>query len=81
MTKKLSEVGPGDRVLRYLAGCSTPLHLRVKSITASHIVCVGGWEFDRETGAEVDPELGWGPDGITGSYIEPGDAGDGGFAE
>jgi hypothetical protein len=44
-------------------------------------VCVGGWEFDRETGAEVDEELGWGPGGVTGLYIEPRDERDGGFQE
>jgi hypothetical protein len=38
VANKLSEVGTGDRVLRWLVGCSTPMHLRVKSITANRIV-------------------------------------------
>ena len=29
----------------------------VKSITANRIVRVGGWEFDRVTGAEVDARV------------------------
>lgn len=34
----------------------------------------GPWAFDAETGAEVDDELGWGPEyGRTGSFIEPRD--------
>ena len=81
MAKKLSELKPGDKVYRWLPGCSAPMPMTVKSITANRIVCVGGWEFDRATGAEVDEELGWGPGGITGSYIEPNDEKDAGFAE
>ena len=81
VAKKLSELEPGDKLHRWLAGCSTPMPLTVKIITVNRIVCFGGWEFDRATGAEVDEELGWGPGGVTGSYIEPKDEVDGGFAE
>ena len=28
-------------------------------LTADRIIC-GGWEFDRQTGAEIDEDLGWG---------------------
>jgi hypothetical protein len=81
MAKKLSELKPGDNVHRWLAGCNASMSLTVKSITANRIVCFGGWEFCRVTGAEIDEQLGWGPDGVTGSYIQPGDAEDTGFAE
>jgi hypothetical protein len=73
VAKKLSAVEPGDTVLRWLGGCSSPMPLSVKSVTANRIVCAGGWEFDRATGAEIDETLGWGPGGMTGSYIEPQD--------
>ena len=81
VAKTLSELEPGDTVLRWLGGCNSPMTLMVESITPNRIVCVGGWEFDRETGAEVDEDLGWGPGGITGSYIEPKDEADAGFTE
>jgi hypothetical protein len=43
--------------------------LRVAVVTDDSIFC-GDWLFDRETGMEVDPALGWGPaDGITGTII------------
>lgn len=33
-------------------------------------IFVGGWEFDRKTGAEEDEYLGWGvKHGVTGSYL------------
>jgi hypothetical protein len=57
------------------------MSLPVKSITETRIVCVGGWEFDRLTGIEVDEEIGWGPGGVSGSYIEAKGEKDGGFAE
>lgn len=70
MAKKLSEIGSGDTVLRWIVGCGTPMPLIVKSVSDRRIICVGGWEFDRATGIEVDEDLGWGPGGVTGSWIE-----------
>jgi hypothetical protein len=43
------------------------MRLRVTTVTEDRVIC-GPWEFDRETGAEIDDFLGWGPT-VTGSYI------------
>jgi hypothetical protein len=80
MAKKLSEVERGDTVLRWLGGCNTPMPLVVKSITENRIICVGGWEFDRTTGMEVDEDLGWGP-AVSGSWIETQNEQGDGFSE
>jgi hypothetical protein len=62
-------VQPGDTVLRLLAG-TIPMHLRVESVDDRLIHCSGGWTFDRQTGVEEDPELGWGVSfGVTGSFL------------
>ena len=53
----------------------------VECITETRIICAGGWEFDLATGMEVDEEIGWGPGGISGSWLETPDERDGGFAE
>jgi len=81
MAKKLSEIKTGDLVLRWLVGCRTPMRLPVAEVTADRIICVGGWEFDRSTGDEIDADLGWLPGGVTGSRIEPEPEGESGFAE
>jgi hypothetical protein len=69
------EIKIGDVVVRNLAG--TKMQLRVTDITDDLIICGGnredhvGWWFDKETGAEVDDELMWGPKfGRTGSCLE-----------
>jgi len=54
--------------------------LVVKSITENRIICVGGWEFDRTTGMEVDEALGWGP-AVSGSWIETQNEQGDGFSE
>lgn len=71
MSRNLSDTKVGDFVLRWLAGIPTPMRLKVVSVTANLIICYGGWEFDRKTGAEIDEDLGWGPDVATGSFITP----------
>ena len=71
MSKRLSEIAAGDFVLRRFRGVPKPLRLKVTLVTADRVICSGGWEFDRQTGAEVDEYLGWGPDRVTGSFIEP----------
>jgi hypothetical protein len=64
-------VAVGQTVTRWLAG-EIPLKLRVTAVTEDIINCGGesGWNFDRQTGAEIDEFLGWGaPPKMTGSYI------------
>ena len=62
----------GDTVRRMLAG-TVPMDLKVTEVDETLIYCGArdmGWTFDRRTGAEVDTDLGWGPEeGITGSYL------------
>lgn len=65
--KTLRDVLVGDTVFRWLADLDSPMELRVTAVTSESIIC-GPWEFDRETGAEIDEGLGWGP-AFTGSYI------------
>lgn len=62
-------IATGQIVTRLLAGV-VPMTLRVSAVTDSLISC-GPWTFDRETGAEVDEDLGWGaPPLRTGSYLD-----------
>ncbi len=63
----LDSLKPGDVVTRMLAGVM-PIELVVQSVSDTIIDC--GWTFHKETGAEIDEDLGW--DGITttGSYIK-----------
>ena len=57
---------PGDTAVREMCG---EMPLKVTEVTDKLIIC-GPWQFDRATGAEVDEELGWGPEfGCTGSYL------------
>ena len=70
MSKKLAEIAVGDFVLRWFGGIPKPLRLKVTQLTADRIIC-GAWEFERQSGAEIDEDLGWGPGGVTGSFIEP----------
>lgn len=56
----------GDIVTRNMCGIKT--QLKITEITADKIVC-GDWEFDKNTGAEIDEELGWNNE-RTGSYLE-----------
>ena len=68
----------GDKVTRMLAG-TVPMELlvvevlddKVKCDTPEHFIKDGQyWEFDRDTGTEIDEDLGWGPaHGVTGSYL------------
>lgn len=59
----------GCSVTRYLCG-SIPMCLRVTEVTDTEIIC-GAYKFDRNTGAEIDEDLDWGPPPkVTGSYIK-----------
>lgn len=58
----------GDMVVRILGGV-LPMPMQVTDVDDTLIHC-GPWTFDRETGAEVDHDLGWGPMyGVTGTYL------------
>ena len=63
----VSNVKPGDTVVQWLGG-EYPARLTVTAVEGNRIVC-GGWEFDRKTGMEIDPVLGW-DRRKSGSYIE-----------
>lgn len=66
-------VKPGDIVQRVMAE-EIPMRLEVELVTENLIVTKGGWTFDRQTGIEEDPEIGWGIKfGITGSRLVKGD--------
>ena len=67
------QIREGDLVTRLLGG-TVPMRLRVAKVDDKLIYCGGtdesAWMFDRETGAEVDHDLGWGPAyGRTGSFL------------
>jgi hypothetical protein len=58
----------GDTVVRILGGV-LPMRMQVTDVDDTLIHC-GSWTFDRATGAEVDHDLGWGPQyGVTGTYL------------
>jgi hypothetical protein len=65
--KKLpNEILVGQRLIR-LIGNEAEMPMIVTEVTDDLVICTT-WCFDRKTGAEIDPELGWGPGG-TGSYL------------
>ncbi len=57
----------GDNITRMLAG-EVPMDLKITEIDDKFIHC-GWWKFDKNTGAEIDEEIGWDNQG-TGSYIK-----------
>jgi hypothetical protein len=68
-TKKewLQSLKVGDTVTRWLAG-DIPMNLIVAALTDDIVDC--GWTFCRQTGCEIDDDLGWGPPPkMTGSFI------------
>lgn len=66
---KLLLVKAGDEVTRVLAGV-LKMPMKVSEVTKNEILTAGGWKFNRDTGLEIDEDLGW--DGITttGSYLQ-----------
>lgn len=63
------DVKIGDYVLRYISTISiTPMRLKVTDVTDKIIKC-GPWEFSKETGLEIDEDLGW-TELASGSYIK-----------
>ena len=60
-----------------LAGVAR-MELTVDRVDERLIHAKGGWTFDRQTGAEVDEDLNWGPHyGVTGSFLVHEDVGTG----
>jgi hypothetical protein len=66
-SNSLVSVVAADKVTRWLCG-TIPMTLTVEKVTSEQIICGGGWEFDRVTGAKMDDELVWGNE-RTGSFI------------
>jgi hypothetical protein len=65
---KMSDAQVGDTVTRMLAGI-IPMELVVDRVDDDRVYC-GPYVFDRETGAEIDEELGWGAKGCAGSILK-----------
>lgn len=72
------DVKVGDTVTRMLGGQGgVEMQLTVTKVDEKLIYCgfadpAQAWTFDRATGIEEDPDLGWGVEsGVTGSYLIP----------
>ena len=76
--EKINNLKLGDTVTRMLAG-TLSMPVVIQTIEEDIIICGSpdgfitgreGWTFNKDTGAEVDKDLGW--DGITktGSYLK-----------
>lgn len=64
----LKDVKVGDTLVRMLGG-TVPMTLAVTNVGDDYVHC-GPYMFERATGAEYDPDLGWGSEfGATGSFI------------
>lgn len=63
---QLDALQVGDVVTRWLAG-AVPQELKVTAIDS--LIHCGPWTFHRDTGAEVDAELGWDGVTVTGSFL------------
>ncbi len=57
----------GDKVTRVFNGGIT-MPLKVTGITPEVVTC-GPWDFDAETGYEIDTYLGWDGKKVSGSYL------------
>ena len=56
------------RIFCVVADAPEPLGLEAKDFDEE---MWPGWTFCRKTGAEIDEELGWGPEfGVTGSFLK-----------
>lgn len=75
----IKELKVGDTATRMLAG-KLPVKMVVREVKDDRLVMDavekegvifnGGWEFCRNTGAEIDDYLRWGPEyGATGSFL------------
>jgi hypothetical protein len=69
MTVSTMDIKVGDRVGRQMGNDGPIMWLTVTDVDEEIIHC-NLWTFDRETGAEIDDKLQWGPKyGRTGSFI------------
>jgi len=63
-----SHVKVGDIVTRWFL--EKPMRMRVTEVDDKLITAGMGWQFERATGVEYDPDLFWGTEfGSTGSYL------------
>jgi hypothetical protein len=66
---KFQDVKVGDTVNRKMGGVVV-MPLKVTAVDEKFVYC-GPWQFERDTGYEYDPGMGWGSKfGVTGSFIE-----------
>jgi hypothetical protein len=67
----LKSLKVGDTITRVSKVTQALLNLRVTRITPDTIES-GTWIFDKKTGGEFDPRIGWEPrEGKSGAYIKP----------
>ena len=65
----LDTLNVGDLVARTMGG-KVVMTLKVTAMT-DRVVCCGPWTFLKSTGGEIDEDLGWDGETITGSTITP----------
>jgi hypothetical protein len=65
----LQNLKPGDFVKRLIGNVVT-MQMVVTEVTSTRIIC-RAYQFDKETGGEIDEELGWDGKLRSGSRIEP----------
>ena len=71
MSKKLTDYVVGDKITRMI-GNTVPMTVTITAITPNFIeVNNGAWLFHKDTGGEVDTDLGWDGVTITGSILRP----------
>lgn len=68
LTDSFTDIKAGDTVTRYFYGLRQTM--KVDHVDDTLIHTEGGWTFDRKTGVEEDPDLGFGlKSGITCSWL------------
>lgn len=78
--KQLSELKPGDKVTRLIGSPVVKMNMPmiIMAVDKGIIYCTTQdapegtvWEFNQQTGGEVDWDLGWDGTNFTGSTIVP----------
>lgn len=70
MSIRMTDIKVGDRIGRQFGGEGGALMWLTVTDVDDKVIYCNLWMFDRETGAEIDHDLHWGPEyGRTGSYI------------
>ena len=64
---ELANLKVGDTVTRMLGG-SIPMELVISRI--DDVIECGPWTFNKDTGLEIDEDLGWDGVRITGSFLK-----------